>query len=201
MSFHRACCCGPVGPLPGCADYTVCDACGRLAWSVTGTLIRDIFGAGGGFLQRQVWSIQTLDIVTLNRSVTGRCRWLNNFAQSGSNDDFISFSGTYVLQVAGAPVRSATNFVFTAPVVSSSWGVDSSCDPVTFEEMLEITVGTGYSVPDDQSGTSLDVSIPIVLQFIRLSNRDCPIGTFNMIDPSAGTIDYPSLPILESVPE
>lgn len=66
---------------------------------------------------------------------------------------------------------------------------------------MEIAVGTGYTVPDDQTGASLDVSIPIVLQFTRLSMRDCPIGTFNMIDPSTGTIDYPSLPLLESVPE
>ena len=203
MSLHRACCCGESGRIPGCAAVATCDACGDLEWRVRGTLIRDTIGGGGALVQRQTWVFSTLDIVTRNIAVSGNCRWLNNNPTSGSNVDFLSYSGTYVLQ-SGGTVRSATNFSFVEPANNPAWEVDSTCSDVTDIETLTVDLignvgAAAYQVADDQDGTLLNVSPP-VMQFARDAFQDCPIGTFNAVDPTAGSFEYPSLPFIECVP-
>ncbi len=217
MSFHRACCCTPGPPLPGCPSGATCDACGDIIWSMQGTLIWEQFGAGGGFLQRQTWVLTTAAVKTRNIGGTSSCEFLNSGNQDGSPDtDFLGFAGTYVLDVAGAPIRIAA-FSF-APVTGAPstligdtpWQVSNTCDPLTYQEDLLFRRGVDYPygintkrwAATDQNGATIYVDMPPVT-FSRLAMRDCPIGTFNasavVSNPGSGTWEFPSLPILEVV--
>lgn len=214
MSFHRACCCGG-GPYPGCPSGATCDACGDLVWSMHGTLIWEQFGAGGGFLQRQTWVLTSAAVKTRNIGGTASCTWTNIGNQDGSPDaDFLGFSGTYVLDVAGAPIRVASfNFqpVTGAPstlIGDSPWLVGNLCDLATAEEDLIFRMGVDYPygintrrwAATDQNGNTIYVDMPPVT-FTRIAMQDCPLGTFNassVVDnPGVGTWDFPSVPFLE----
>ena len=200
------CCCGDGEPSIGCPSAATCTACGDLVWSVEGNLIRELLGGGGGFIQRETWSLTSVALRTRSDN-PGGCRWLNNSLGGGSDPDFLGFAGTYVLELAGGTIR-AVSFNFppvTGPPISapnqSPWGTDSQCSNLAQVESFIFRIGgTGPFDPDwnapDQFGVPRDVAFG-TLVFARPPENSCPIGTYDFVVPGDGQ-DYIQTPTLRS---